>query len=84
MNEAYEFMRLAKSRTLSQDEFSVYGQYVASELREVKDTNSILIAKYYKNNILIDARLGKYHSGLSSRLSITAIVVHPAIPVVIM
>lgn len=63
MNEAYEVMSLAKSKMLAQDEFSVYGQYVASELREMKDTHSILMAKYYINNILIDARLGKYRSG---------------------
>lgn len=42
------------------DNFDVYGKYVASELRNIKDEYSTLIAKQYINNILIDARIGKY------------------------
>lgn len=42
------------------DEFDVYGKYVGSELRNIKDEYSTLIAKQFINNILIDARIGKY------------------------
>ncbi|XP_063625247.1 uncharacterized protein LOC134796984 [Cydia splendana] len=42
------------------DEFEIYGQYVASELRETKDLHSVLIAKRYINDILFNARMGKY------------------------
>ncbi|XP_063385469.1 uncharacterized protein LOC134671539 [Cydia fagiglandana] len=43
-----------------QDEFEIYGQYVASELRETRDLHSVLIAKRYINDILFNARMGKY------------------------
>lgn len=59
-------MQLAKNKMMAQDEFDVYGQYVGSELRELKDEHSALMAKYYINNILIDARLGKYRPGYST------------------
>lgn len=42
------------------DEFDVYGKYVGSELRNIKDEYCTLIAKQFINNILIDTRLGKY------------------------
>lgn len=66
LEEAYKVMNLAKNKIIAQDECSVYGQYVASELREIKDEHSVIMAKYYINNILIDARLGKYRSGCST------------------
>ncbi|KAJ8924305.1 hypothetical protein NQ315_007098 [Exocentrus adspersus] len=40
------------------DEFEIYGQYVASELRAIRDEHSLLMAKSYINNVLIDARMG--------------------------
>lgn len=59
-----EVMRYAQNRILnsSQDEFDIYGEYVASELRQVKDVHSLLMAKYYINNILIKTRMGKYRN----------------------
>lgn len=42
------------------DEFDIFGQYVASELRETKDEHSTLKAKSLINNILFDMRMGKY------------------------
>ncbi|VVC98749.1 unnamed protein product [Leptidea sinapis] len=48
------------------DEFDVYGKYVASELRNIKDEYSTLIAKQFINNILTDARIGKYRQEYST------------------
>jgi hypothetical protein len=42
---------------------------VGSELRQVKDEHSVLMAKHYINNILIDARMGKYRRGYSTAFS---------------
>lgn len=63
LEEAYEVMHVAKNRLMSRDEFDVYGQYIGTELRALKDEHSVIMAKYYINNILIDARLGKYRTG---------------------
>lgn len=52
---------------MSQDEFEVYGQYVGTELRALNDEHSIIIAKYYINNILLDARLRKYRRSNQSQ-----------------
>ncbi|XP_063538246.1 uncharacterized protein LOC134747583 [Cydia strobilella] len=51
------------------DEFEIYGQYVASELRETKDLHSVLVAKRYINDILINARMGKYRKDSASNNS---------------
>ena len=72
LEEAFEvIMRSAKIKMLNstQDEFAVYGQYVGSELRQVKDEHSVLMAKHYINNIFIDARMGKYRRGYSTASS---------------
>lgn len=53
-------MHASKNRTMSSDKFDVYGQYIATELRALNDDHSIIMAKYYINNILLDASLGKY------------------------
>lgn len=64
IDEAYEVMKNVKKRLEDRDEmtdeFDVYGKYVASELRNIKNEYSTLIAKQFINNILIDARIGKY------------------------
>lgn len=64
IDEAYEVMKNVKKRLEDRDEmtdeFDVYGKYVGSELRNIKDEYSTLIAKQFINNILTDARLGKY------------------------
>ncbi|XP_063365098.1 uncharacterized protein LOC134653632 [Cydia amplana] len=52
-----------------EDEFEIYGQYVASELRETKDLHSVLIAKRYINDILFNARMGKYRTNSASNNS---------------
>lgn len=67
LEEAYEVLHEAKNRMMSQDEFEVYGQYVGTELRALNDEHSIIIAKYYINNILLDARLGKYRRSNQSQ-----------------
>lgn len=40
------------------NEFEIYGQYVASELKNVNNQRTVLQAKYYINNILLQARMG--------------------------
>lgn len=64
MEEAHETKRKAKdvkkTVRINKDRFEVYGQYVASELREVNHEHSLLMAKYHINNILFEARMGKY------------------------
>lgn len=45
------------------NEFDIYGQYVASELKNVQDQRAVLQAKYYINNILLQARMGTFNSG---------------------
>ncbi|XP_060809362.1 transcription factor Adf-1-like [Amyelois transitella] len=62
LEEAYEVLHAAKNRMMSRDEFDVYGQYVGTELRALNDEHSVIMAKYYINNILLDARLGKYRT----------------------
>ncbi|XP_075987812.1 uncharacterized protein LOC142984233 [Anticarsia gemmatalis] len=42
------------------DEFDIYGQYIASELRNVKTEYGMLIAKMHINRIVIEARMGKF------------------------
>lgn len=64
VDEAYEVMKNLKKRLEDNDkmtdDFDIYGKYVASELKNIKDEYSALIAKQYINNILIEARIGKY------------------------
>lgn len=50
----------------SKDEFEVYGQYVASELKNVKNQRTVLQAKYYVNNILLQARMGNFNNNCFS------------------
>lgn len=67
LGEAFEIMRSAKNKMeATPDEFDVYWRYVASELRLIKDEHSALMAKYYINNILIEARMGKYKQDYST------------------
>ncbi|CAG9137202.1 unnamed protein product [Plutella xylostella] len=67
LGEAFDIMRSAKNKMeATPDEFDVYGRYVASELRLIKDEHSALMAKYYINNILTEARMGKYKQGYST------------------
>ncbi|KAG6443054.1 uncharacterized protein LOC115455727 [Manduca sexta] len=68
INDAYKLMMEAKKLRNEDciDEFDVYGKYVASELRNIRDEYSTLIAKQHINNILIDARFGKYRQEYSS------------------
>lgn len=58
-------MKSAKKKMdeVSNNEFDIYGQYVASELKNVKDERALMQAKYYINNILVQARMGYYNSG---------------------
>ncbi|XP_063538083.1 uncharacterized protein LOC134747388 [Cydia strobilella] len=65
LNEAYEIIKSAKKKMdeVSNNEFDIYGQYVASELKNVKDQRARMQAKYYINNILQQARMGYYNSG---------------------
>lgn len=60
-------MLAAKNRMMSRDEFDVYGQYVGTELRALNDEHSVIMAKYYINNILLDARLGKYRTSYNNQ-----------------
>ncbi|XP_063364646.1 uncharacterized protein LOC134653250 [Cydia amplana] len=67
---AYGFAKQYRPSSKSgQDEFEIYGQYVASELRETKDLHSVLIAKRYINDILFNARIGKYRKDSTSNNS---------------
>ncbi|XP_048481508.1 uncharacterized protein LOC125489531 [Plutella xylostella] len=59
----YEIMKSAKKKMKEpKDEFEIYGQYVASELKNVKNQRTLLQAKYYINNILLQARMGNFDS----------------------
>lgn len=60
LDEIYDIVKSAKRKMGCRDEFDIYGQYVASELREAKDEHSTLKAKSLINNILFDMRMGKY------------------------
>lgn len=62
LSEIYEIMKSAK-RKMEQpkDEFQVYAEYVATELRNIKSEHAVLQAKYFINNILLEARMGKYN-----------------------
>lgn len=67
LEEAFEIMKSAKNKMeATPDHFDVYGRYVASELRLLKDEHSALMAKYYINNILLESRMGKYKQGYST------------------
>ncbi|XP_045781400.1 uncharacterized protein LOC123878298 [Maniola jurtina] len=62
LSEVYEIMKSAKARMdQPKDEFQVYADYVASELRNIKNEHAVLQAKYFINNILLEARMGKYN-----------------------
>lgn len=62
VSEVYEIMKSAKARMdQPKDEFQVYADYVASELRNIKNEHAVLQAKYFINNILLEARMGKYN-----------------------
>ncbi|CAK1587779.1 unnamed protein product [Parnassius mnemosyne] len=62
LNDLFITVKSAKEKMIEiRDEYDIYGQYVASELRAAKNENAVLQAKSYINNILIDMRMGKLH-----------------------
>lgn len=62
LSEIYEIMKSAKTKMEQpKDEFQVYAEYVATELRNIKNEHAVLQAKYLINNILLEARMGKYN-----------------------
>lgn len=62
LSEVYEIMKSAKTRMdQPKDEFQIYADYVASELKNIKNEHAVLQAKYFINKILFDARMGKYN-----------------------
>lgn len=65
LKEIFEIVKSAKRKMeeSKKDEYKIYGQYVASELRQVKNENAVLQTKSYINNILIDMRMDKYNYG---------------------
>lgn len=64
LSEVFEIVKSAKRKMdESTDEYDIYGQYVASELRAVQNETAVIQAKAYINNILIDMRMGKYNYG---------------------
>ncbi|CAG5037077.1 unnamed protein product [Parnassius apollo] len=70
INELFEIVKSAKEKMVEfKDEYDIYGQYVASELRATKNENAVLQAKSYINDILIDARMGKYNYTLRASKS---------------
>lgn len=54
-DEAYEILKNSAQR----DEFSVYGEHVANEIRKLQPTAQIYV-KHSINNILFQAALGQY------------------------
>lgn len=62
LSEMYEILKSAKARMdQPKDEFQVYGDYVASELRNIDNKHALLQAKYFINNILLDAGMGEFN-----------------------
>ncbi|KAH9633048.1 hypothetical protein HF086_000408 [Spodoptera exigua] len=62
LSEVYEIMKSAKARMDQQkDEYQIYADYIASELRNIKNEHAVLQTKYFINNILLEARMGKYN-----------------------
>ncbi|KAJ0173650.1 hypothetical protein K1T71_010799 [Dendrolimus kikuchii] len=51
-----------KKMKVNKDEFDIYGAYIASELRTVKDDKAVTQAKYFINNILLNLKMGKYNT----------------------
>lgn len=65
LSEIYEIMKSAKTKMEQpKDEFQVYAEYVATELRNIKNEHAVLQAKYFINNILLEEyliKMGKYN-----------------------
>ncbi|XP_053618508.1 spastin-like [Plodia interpunctella] len=62
LSEVYEIMKSAKARMdQPKDEYQIYADYIASELRNIKNEHAVLQTKYFINNILLEARMGKYN-----------------------
>jgi hypothetical protein len=43
------------------DDFTIYGEYVAAELRKIKDKHAIAVVKNHINNTLFQGQMGKFN-----------------------
>lgn len=65
-DESSEILEVLKSAKKKMDEkekkdpFDIYGEYIAAELRSVKDDQAVTQAKYHINNILYELKMGRY------------------------
>ncbi|CAG5000869.1 unnamed protein product [Parnassius apollo] len=44
------------------DPFDIYGEYIAAELRRVKDDQAVTQVKYHINNTLYELKMGRYNT----------------------
>lgn len=67
-DESSEILEVLKSAKKKMDEkekkdpFDIYGEYIAAELRSVKDDRAVTQAKYHINNILYELKMGRYNT----------------------
>lgn len=59
--EAYDLMKKVYERRSVKDEFSVFGEQVAEQLRHLPTAYSQLVVQQIINTTLFDARVGKYN-----------------------
>lgn len=65
LSEVFEVLKSAKKKMdekEKKDSFDIYGEYIAAELRSVKDDRAVTQAQYHINNILYELKMGRYIS----------------------
>ena len=61
VDEAYKFMRSIQEDVITKDDFTVYGENVASRMRSSNQNNrAISIAKHQIDNILLQLEMGAF------------------------
>ncbi|XP_042888465.1 uncharacterized protein LOC122263888 [Penaeus japonicus] len=60
MTTAVEFFQKPTIKNETRDEFSIFADYVASELRQMEDRHVLAIAKHKINTVLFEASTGVY------------------------
>lgn len=61
-----ETKKMKMDDKVTRDEFDIYAEYVASELRNIKSEEEVIMAKSCINNVLLEARLRSIRKSASN------------------
>jgi hypothetical protein len=60
--DAYDFLKVAADHLTNKDEFSIFGQTVASQLRKFNRRNQVIAKENYIQNYLFDMQMREVNS----------------------